>query len=510
MTKILCSILFCVLLLIPARAATNVCASGEWAVVNAAVTNAANGDTVLIPACNVTWANSITMRSNANIKLMGSGTNLTIVNYGGAAVTILGTNRISSICWRGTPSDSTDNFISPKGYGWRIDHCHFASATSSSMLGIYVLLNSAEDDYPWGVMDHCVFDEVRNLITPFYGSADTLSVTWNRTNNWGGIDAVVFEDCIFAQTNEGNLIDGNRGCKIVVRQCTFINAQIQQHGADGQYRGSKSWEIYGNTWQETAASFYKSPIFIRSGTGLIYSNTISGTTWNTKAIQFDHRRGYDLSPTSDGYDSSLILGNTWYSAYLDGNEAISGGAGTHTAGTQADLEDSGANWVGLYALSPWPVAVWNVTAGWIGQLDTFTTTTIAVTNIRTTPFGAVRTDWQNGDTYKLTVGYPSRDQIGRGYDTTVASYPEDGSTESAPAQQLEPARIWSNTGFTGVSVVNDCGYLIQEARDYLLEDPLVYTRLRYPHPLVFEVNPHPPPNFRIQGRSAFSGNATVN
>ncbi len=89
----------------------------------------------------------------------------------------------------------------------------------------------------------------------------------------------------------------------------------------------------------------------------------------------------------------------------------------------------------------------------------------------------------------LNNGWPCRDQIGRGPDTTLFN------TSTYPASTSEPAYFWNNKRDNGqnvaVSVVNNSSAWIQEGRDYysattyegLVQKPTHYTPYTCPHPL---------------------------
>jgi len=78
--------------------------------------------------------------------------------------------------------------------------------------------------------------------------------------------------------------------------------------------------------------------------------------------------------------------------------------------------------------------------------------------------GGSRQTWEEGDTYKITDGYPCRDQIGRGADSDTFDLVDFAATTS------EPTYLWANLKSTGallpVYIGNYTTNWIQNNRDY--------------------------------------------
>ncbi|HOB32667.1 MAG TPA: hypothetical protein PKH32_07300, partial [Verrucomicrobiota bacterium] len=298
----------------------------------------------------------------------------------------------------------------------------------------------------------------------------------------GSIETVVVEDSTFDVNYMGNQIDANYGGHFVFRYNYVTNSQVQAHAVQGNNRGSRKWEVYGNTFVGNNSSWAWTPMFLRAGTGVIWSNRIVGH-YTQPRIVFDVRRGAE-GPKGAG-------GKADGSSQWDGNttNGIPGATGTHTGSTSATtLVDSTKNWTpGMFELkrtvngvthnyNRW---IYNVTDGSRAQIVANTATTITVAALK----GGKDNRWENGDRYFITGGYPARDQIGAGQDQYLWTTYWEGT---APPQAIEPVYIWGNEGFEGVVVSNgeQCKFLIQEGRDYILGQPKPgYKPLAYPHPL---------------------------
>jgi hypothetical protein len=111
---------------------------------------------------------------------------------------------------------------------------------------------------------------------------------FNNDIAFGTVEAVYMEDNSFTFTiNNNNGSDSNRGGRWVARFNTYINTEIMAHGigANPKTRGTRSWEIYKNTFTSDGSVVGIAPVFLRSGTGFIFDNTITGKwTWTSHPL----------------------------------------------------------------------------------------------------------------------------------------------------------------------------------------------------------------------------------
>jgi hypothetical protein len=135
-----------------------------------------------------------------------------------------------------------------------------------------------------GVVDHCKF--IRNYRNvPGYGVSIIGDGTWPALD-LGTEHAVFVEDSYFAGNRHA--VTSNNGSRYVFRYNTILDnrqgaAAIDAHGKTVWPRGSRSYEIYHNTVTNTIKRW--AGIGIRGGDGVIFDNTINGTShpillWN--------------------------------------------------------------------------------------------------------------------------------------------------------------------------------------------------------------------------------------
>jgi hypothetical protein len=490
----LCAPLLIALASIPSGKAAMIQArSPSAADVQAAANVAVSGDTVVVPAGTASWSSTVSI-SSKNITVQGAGVGQTIIN---ASTTAFDLGRTSSRVTGFTVVRSgSGEIIRCWGRGWRIDHCRF----ESSIFRDAVLVRGNSDglspgEHPQGLIDNCTSLNCRVLV---YGDMDfapnrSVSRLWTTPSTVGGADAVFVEDCGFEFTEFGNAMDSNFAAKYVFRFNTLTNVYVEAHSVQGNHRASRSWEIYGNQFVATTSSSRTwTPMFLRGGTGVIFNNSFIGS-WSSPSVTFDVVRGF--SAVGPGLADGGCL---W-----DGNIAVSGGTGTHNGATSTStLTDTTKNWTAsAFVNDPIKKWVYNLTTGAKGQITANTANSVTATL-----GGGNRTDWRAGDQYRITGGYPARDQIGRGQDASLWT-----DASPYPAQANEPVYIWGNKhGANDVSVAINNGaqvqFLIKKDRDYVLAPKPGYAPYVYPHPFrALDLaggggqlsRPSPPQNLRI-------------
>jgi len=137
---------------------------------------------------------------------------------------------------------------------------------------------------------------------------------------------------IIATANPGT--DGQYGMRTVSRHNLFVNAIWTNHGAEAAgTRGGRLMEFYDNTM--IANGNYNNPILLRSGTGMIYNNSI--TNYGTPVVSLLNYNSRDqvLRPwgSPDGRNpfhknnsgnpfvtGSITSGNTTTLVYRDNTE----------------------------------------------------------------------------------------------------------------------------------------------------------------------------------------------
>lgn len=346
--------------------------------VSTAITASANGDTVTIPTCegtDGTWESGITVTKN--ITIQGAGYANTVITRNGTAFTLRETStRLTGIGF--SHSSLGPLLLIAGGSGWRIDHCQFTNTGTSSLESIKTTGEGATTT-PYGLIDNNDF--VQGRVTLYVaGSTAKARALWAEDTLFGsadttGLHTIYIEDNTFYKTvaNGGNVIDASAYTGMYVARYNTVTGrtQFQVHSLqDANNRGGKSWEIYGNSF--STSSYTWAAMFIRSGTGFVFNNTI-GNYGN--GIVFDNIRSFQVVGAAGQCNGS----SDW-----DGNE--------------------------------------------------------------------------------LANGWPCRDQIGRGKDTSL------WTTENPyPTQASQPAYLWSNIksgANVAATIHNSCGAWIVSGRDY--------------------------------------------
>lgn len=321
-------------------AITNTAASAAFADVEAAKQLCANGDTLQIPAGNVTWTNETLVVTN-RIRIIGSdggnvdspvhntiisrGTNANVLfqfnlNSPSPAAELWGMSRITIECnTNGTMSKAVEigTSLTHTNRGFRFDNL--------TVRGIRVrgIVTTGRSE---GLIDQCRFDMPAN-----YTAQSVTFLGWQRaanaiTNNPNDNvllgrtnDFVYVENCRFGANYENDsAIEFYWDAQAVVRCCHITNTIIGVH--ENQInRAATVWEMYGNTITNNSST--GGPwITIRSGWGVIFSNTFStGSAMSSPTIlQMLYRAsGTNVFPAGSGnyvYDTGVTGTNR-----VDGN-----------------------------------------------------------------------------------------------------------------------------------------------------------------------------------------------
>ena len=188
--------------------------------------------------------------------------------------------RISGITFQSISSVASANgFIVLNGYSQkvRVDHCHFALATSPAQAQVIRVSGAVR-----GVADNNVIEHLRTQTFGVYnGGSPTESfgnTAWSQPTGWGSADFFFVEDnYIKNSTNaRADVCDGDAGMKVVLRHNHIYNLDVANHGTEGVSRGGRAIELYNNDFHLTNIN---SPGGVRSGGVLFYNNT-----WNGNAI----------------------------------------------------------------------------------------------------------------------------------------------------------------------------------------------------------------------------------
>ncbi len=284
--------------------------------VQSAVNSANDGDTVNIPAGDCTWTSYVAVAHEITIK--GAGVGNTIIHRFGFMVNHGVDNfRITGFTFDGDGASSSSNWGGTsqaaiklgQSYGdtgnkdFRIDHNRFEDYRepgSSQGTGVLTIIIWG---FSYGVIDHNDFYDCRGEVISYQADG---APAFSRPGIGGYTNGAVFvEDNSFRLSSNDygdalNAVDGNSGARFVIRHNTVTDSatsmwydpwEIHGHcfGGNRYGEGGYSMEIYDNTYTSSYAStgIQKNFAVPRGGTGVIYSNTVTGSfTYDIRLINY--------------------------------------------------------------------------------------------------------------------------------------------------------------------------------------------------------------------------------
>lgn len=489
-------LLFCALSVI---AATNYIACDFLTISNYLATQVSEGETVIITDGSCTISNTITTKAGISFHLKGMGTNATTLISGniGSAISIQQSSAVASVSDLGCvgSSGNVSGFFSSSG------PIHYYNLKMTNVMYRGISLQS-------GLVDHCYFRHTGS-------SAQSIDFRGNYYGSWansipfGTTNAAYVEDCVFDANGHGGngYFDAYYGAQLVFRHNTMNGyAPTGVHGYDSGNVSGRSWEVYNNTVVNCNSGTW---LQMRGGTGVIFSNSVSGTSAGFGHIDYYRsclaNHAYIAGRTAPGQYYVINFVNDpgdGYTQYFDGQP---------TNGTIVSLGQNKYGFTNSYYNSG---SAGGFDGGWvvIGSTVAETITNFAHcvnldpigkgTNYAAAtraPFDLVADHWTTTNIYFRNAldgtnafGYPANQQTG-----FITSQPiTPNYTNFVNVQEPWPAYCWSNT-LNGVSVdvgLADnselCDYnitnLVQLNRDYfngVIPDVETYAPLVYPHPL---------------------------
>jgi hypothetical protein len=301
----------------PVRAETRMAAVLTPEAVWEAIDAAKDGDTVQLPAGTANWSKGWNTGRGAKMKaitIQGAGMDKTIIcdhrdqRGGGVPFELQGVEgkpfRITDITFDGTgwpDAGLWGGFISISGTckNFRIDHCKFKNACV--MMSINA---SGSHDETYGLIDHCNFDDKEfggGLAQPIWYSG-AGATNYRKPLSLGTAAALYLEDNevhlspMAAKGGDCPWIAPNNGARVIIRHNQIVNSQIEIYGVGVRkgYYGCQQAEIYDNTFSAIGLKQGKPQgfLFINAGVGIVFNNTVTGTTYNTRTIQLTHERSF--------------------------------------------------------------------------------------------------------------------------------------------------------------------------------------------------------------------------
>jgi len=333
-----------------------------------AISAAKDGDVVQLPEGTAVWKKGWNANHWAKMKaitIQGAGIDVTIIRTdtttapGDKSFVINGVEgkpfRITGITFDGTgfPNAGTwagEVVIGGNCKNFRVDHCKF--------LNMDQMVSITGDTY--GLIDHCYFFAlVKNRQAQTIMCQGPGKVAFTRHLTIGTAQAVYFEDNEARFSPEVVNPDGNNpwivpynGARVVIRHNKIINTQLEIYRVRPGALGSQSAEVYDNTFSAEGLKMGRPQgfIFVAGGVAMVFNNTVTGTTYNTRTIQVSHERSF--GPIGE-------FGICDGTNPMDGNEIPAGqkGAGYPAFGQPGRATD--ANGDGVF--EPSPCNAWNNT-----------------------------------------------------------------------------------------------------------------------------------------------------
>jgi hypothetical protein len=357
----------CLLLSSNALAATTrTAASCSAANIQTQVNASTDGDTVNVPSGTCSWAaGDVVSWTDKGINLIGGNGGTTTINAAGkfAYTTINESAHVPRISGFTINSSSYEPVISLTSSaaasvvtGWRIDNIRIVHSAASGQTILVV-------GPSWGLIDHIAVSgtgggwgqiELDGYLDSEYNRLPTLmgnaSVAATGTA-LGTAKAVFVEDSTFTfNVSSSGVINSKMGAAYVFRYNTVIGSMVQTHAARTGERGGVKFETYNNVFNGaySGGNFYH-PSLIRSGTGVIFNNKVSG--YNMNSFHIDNERTFPACFDSGVGNPPLVRCDGSHPAY-DGN------IGTGNQAGWPCLDQIG--WVGAYPTqTSVPLYAWN-------------------------------------------------------------------------------------------------------------------------------------------------------
>jgi hypothetical protein len=275
--------------------------------VQAAIDGASDGDTVVIPAGDCSWDSGVSVSKFLHI-VGASGGTVELTHNGGSSDTLFAISESSL----GNTSISNINFVQGSGgnSAWggmfiNVSGNTIATPTTNEPVLIYDNVfnqqgsaRSIRFDTDGGVVWGNEFNNVgRGNVNAIAFAENTPDTSWAVADTMGDRDTsgkvnTYIEDNVF-NFYPAQALDPDSNSRVVIRNNTFNETGIANHGADTSTLGVRHWELYDNDFNFTdygdcdgsqtfGTNWY---YYIRGGTGVITGNSmddISSCAWANK------------------------------------------------------------------------------------------------------------------------------------------------------------------------------------------------------------------------------------
>lgn len=325
-------------------AATVTCDSTSYADVNAKVSAASNGDTVLVPACVSTWNSMLTIP--VGITLKGAGTNDTIILNGANLVMInvdliaskSGPVRITGFSFHGGQTQYGVSIVDPSTF--RVDHNLFTNW--------YIAINLDYATGVDGVSDHNYILNCQRISRMNRNGQPEWDRFTEPYMGLGTTNTYVMEDNYIKPTSDGMVVSSQYGAHWVFRFNNVTNTlctdMFDGHGSEGPEaaaRGNIFHEVYMNKLSTDYASTGGRIGRFRGGIVMFWSNTIWTAVANNATVSIDEEEAWNTSQAAayGGVNTSYPRHDQITNSFWWANIA-NGAAATLIPVVQSDLEAS--------------------------------------------------------------------------------------------------------------------------------------------------------------------------
>ena len=481
--------------------------------VSEAITSAAKGDTVIVPAGTASWTQTLVI--NKPISLVGQ----TTVNYTNetandqtiifddvsrsstpSAPIIYGIVTagdmnveptvpllvIKGFTFRGSPNTPTG---APNGAimlagtcpAVRVSNCHFDSLYQSS---IYTF------GWIYGVMDNCLHTITRFLLTGTMGMTTYSGQkygdgSWTEDAHWGSYKFFFTENnVVHAKSPAQYGMDAKGGARYVVRYSKIYDLSfVQTHGTEeGRNRGCRAIEFYNNICNRSSTTAPGSPGGLRSGNLLFHDNKYTGMALDTPWVSLSAFRTFvNFQPWKLASGDNAWDRNDPHGLYASGTALTASVVGETKGSTSFYVAGN------LSAYNTGGYSIQNTRTGLGGIIRSAVYNSTANRTLMTCDYSiawaASKVTFYIGDPFQICRVLRVLDQTGLGKGT-VCSTPK-----SLNGAVNEASYAWNNTQADGTKVIIHSGApanpTFVEGRDYFNSPPpFAYQSYTYPHPLV--------------------------
>jgi len=311
----------------PGLAATITASSCSQTAVQSAISSAADGDVVSVPAGSCTWSAAVSVNKPITLKGAGATASGTKITYGGTGHPLINID----------PGNKT-GYVGVSGF-WLV------GGDSNNWNGNAIVLNGPsgwknvrihenvfENNYPWTMF---VSGSTHGLIdnNTFRGRAYGMKVYGNGARDWSTPLTLGTADFLFVENNAFEYddfygstgvpaVDMNNGGRVVFRNNKLTHSFFETHDkARSGLVSANAYEIYNNTF--AAGTNKWKGVDLTAGTGVVWGNTFTGD-WTIPIGAMDYKtfdpRSVKRCDGNDPADQNVAGESGWRCQYQIGTQ----------------------------------------------------------------------------------------------------------------------------------------------------------------------------------------------